>query len=359
MSRDNGLAGGPGDDVVSGGAGDDIPQGGPGDDRVSGDGGDDVVWGDAGRDRLSGGSGRDFMISAEEAGGSTPDAIDCGVGPDEARSDSDDTLQSGCESLIVFSNGLRVGTRPAIDDDSADFSMDCYGLTACDGAITLTGPDGQPLGAARFQLAGYRGRGGQRSAHPQRRGRAAPGSGGSGEPPLGRVEAPGGARRLPDVPARRDAAGAPRELGSRAMAKTERSTDIAKPPEEVFPYLFEADKVPQWTTGLHSYERLDGGALGKGSKFRENLEVSGQKIDAELEITAFDPPHRAESRTEIRGIDVISTYELTPSGSGTRLTQTIEASGGGLKGRVLIPVIQPHLEKKLDADLAALRALLA
>ena len=142
------------------------------------------------------------------------------------------------------------------------------------------------------------------------------------------------------------------------MAKTERSTDIAKPPEDVFPYLFEADKVPQWTTGLSSYERLDGGALGKGSKFRENLEVSGQKIDAELEITAFEPPHRAESRTEIRGIDVVSTYELTPSGSGTRLTQTIEASGGGLKGRVLIPVIQPHLEKKLDADLAALASLL-
>ena len=142
------------------------------------------------------------------------------------------------------------------------------------------------------------------------------------------------------------------------MAKTERSTDIPKPPDAVFPYLFEADKVPQWTTGLSSYERLDGGALGKGSKFRENLEVSGQKIDAELEITAFEPPHRAESRTEIRGIDVVSTYELTPSGSGTRLTQTIEASGGGLKGRVLIPVIQPHLEKKLDADLAALAALL-
>jgi len=56
--------------------------------------------------------------------------------------------------------------------------------------------------------------------------------------------------------------------------------------------------------------------------------------------------------------EVTSTYELTPSGSGTRLTQTIEASGGGLKGRVLIPVIQPHLEKKLDADLAALASLL-
>jgi uncharacterized protein YndB with AHSA1/START domain len=143
------------------------------------------------------------------------------------------------------------------------------------------------------------------------------------------------------------------------MAKTERSTDIAKPPEEVFPYLFEEDKVPQWTTGLHGYERVDGGALGRGSKFRENLEVSGQKIDAVLEVTAYDPPRGAETRTEIRGIDVISTYSLAPDDAGTRLTQTVEAKGGGLKGRVLIPVIQPHLERKLDADLAALRALLA
>jgi uncharacterized protein YndB with AHSA1/START domain len=143
------------------------------------------------------------------------------------------------------------------------------------------------------------------------------------------------------------------------MAQTARSTDIAKPPEEVFPYLFEEDKVPQWTTGLHRYDRLDGGALGQGSKFRENLEVSGQKIDAVLELTAYDPPRGAASRTEIRGIDVRFTYELAPNGGGTRLTQTVEASGGGLKGRVLIPMIQPYLERKLDADLAALASLLA
>ena len=143
------------------------------------------------------------------------------------------------------------------------------------------------------------------------------------------------------------------------MAKTERSTEIAKPPEEVFPYLFDDDKVPRWTTGLERYERLDGGPLGRGSRFREVVEVSGQRIDGELEITRYDPPRGAESRTEVRGIDVIFTYELAPQGSGTRLTQSVEATGGGLKGRMLIPVLQPHLERKVEADLAALAALLA
>jgi carbon monoxide dehydrogenase subunit G len=143
------------------------------------------------------------------------------------------------------------------------------------------------------------------------------------------------------------------------MAKTERSTDIAKPPDEVFPYLFEPDRVPQWTTGLHEYERLGSGPLAKGARFRERLQVSGQNIDTELEVTAYDPPSSAESRAKIRGIDVISTYDLQPSGAGTRLTQTVEATGGGISGRLLIPVIQPHLERKLEADLAALKALLA
>jgi carbon monoxide dehydrogenase subunit G len=143
------------------------------------------------------------------------------------------------------------------------------------------------------------------------------------------------------------------------MAKTERSTDIAKPPGAVFPYLFEPDLVRQWTTGLHEYERLDSGPLGKGARFSERLEVSGQSIDTELEITAYEAPRSAESHAKIRGIDLVSTYDLQPSGTGTRLTQTVEASGGGLQGRLLIPIIQPHLERKLEADLAALAALLA
>ena len=72
-----------------------------------------------------------------------------------------------------------------------------------------------------------------------------------------------------------------------------------------------------------------------------------------------DPPHSAVAAFEIRGVDVVNAYALTDGGGATTLTQSIEAKGGGLKGRVFIPMIQPHLERKLEADLAALRALLA
>ena len=143
------------------------------------------------------------------------------------------------------------------------------------------------------------------------------------------------------------------------MARTERSAEIARPPAEVFPYLLEEDKVPQWTTGLEGYERLDSGPIGRGARFRQALEVSGQRFTVEMEVTDYDPPNAATTSFQIRGVDVVNRYSLADGGGGTRLTQSVEASGGGLKGRVFIPMIQPHLERKLEADLAALRALLA
>ena len=139
------------------------------------------------------------------------------------------------------------------------------------------------------------------------------------------------------------------------MATTERSVEIAQPPAEVFPWLFEEDKVPQWTTGLEGYERLDSGPLGQGARFRQKLEVSGQRFTVELEVFEYDPPASAASSFEIRGVDVVTRYSLADNDGSTKLTQSVEASGGGIKGRLFIPMIQPHLERKLEADLAALK----
>jgi uncharacterized protein YndB with AHSA1/START domain len=143
------------------------------------------------------------------------------------------------------------------------------------------------------------------------------------------------------------------------MASTERSVEIPRPPTDVFPWLFEEDKVPQWTTGLEHYQRLDSGPLGQGARFQQKLEVSGQRFTVELQVFEYHPPDRAASSFEIRGVDVVTRYALAGSGGSTRLTQSVEASGGGIKGRIFIPMIQPHLERKLEADLAALKQRLA
>ncbi len=140
------------------------------------------------------------------------------------------------------------------------------------------------------------------------------------------------------------------------MASFSHSVEIPRPPAEVFRWLLEEDKVPRWTGHLERYERLDDGPLGQGSKVRQVLDVSGRTIDVTLEITGYQPPSGAQTRFSTNGINVISSYALEAAGAGTRLTQAIEAKPGGLSARMLVPVIQPRLEKKLTEDLERLRS---
>ncbi len=143
------------------------------------------------------------------------------------------------------------------------------------------------------------------------------------------------------------------------MASFSRTVSVPKPPAEVFPWLLEEDKVPQWTGRLEEYEVLGDGPLGPGAKIRQVLTVSGQHLDLELEIVRYEPPGFAESRFSTNGIDVVTTYKLHEDGGGTELTQSLEGNASSFKARLLLPVVQPKLEGKLTEDLERLRELLS
>jgi carbon monoxide dehydrogenase subunit G len=133
------------------------------------------------------------------------------------------------------------------------------------------------------------------------------------------------------------------------------SVELSQPPEAVFPWLLEEDKVPQWTSDLQSYA-VDG-TLARGAHVRQTLDLAGG-LKLDLEITEYDPPRGAETRFETNGVKITSVYILEPAGAGTRLTQTLDAKAGGLTARMLIPIVQGRLEKKLTEDLERLRGVL-
>jgi uncharacterized protein YndB with AHSA1/START domain len=140
------------------------------------------------------------------------------------------------------------------------------------------------------------------------------------------------------------------------VASFSHTVEIPRPPAEVFPWLLDEDKVPRWTSHLERYELVDGAALGSGSRVRQVLDVSGRRIDVELEITRYDPPTGAETRFSTNGIEVVTAYALEAAGAATRLTQSVDARPSGLTARMLVPIVQPRLEEKLTQDLERLRA---
>jgi uncharacterized protein YndB with AHSA1/START domain len=134
------------------------------------------------------------------------------------------------------------------------------------------------------------------------------------------------------------------------------SVELAQPPAVVFPWLLEQDKVPRWTSDLARYEA--DAPLRTGAHVKQVLKLGSSELVLDLELTRYEPPRVVETLTETNGVKLMIAYALAPAGAGTRLTQTLEAKASSLTARMLIPVVQGRLEKKVTGDLERLRGVL-
>jgi uncharacterized protein YndB with AHSA1/START domain len=141
------------------------------------------------------------------------------------------------------------------------------------------------------------------------------------------------------------------------MASFTYSVTIPRPPEDVFPWLLEADRVPQWTSNLERYEPE--GWVGPGARIFQTLDVGGHRFDVTMEVVRYEPPREAQTRFSTNGVDVDASYVVAPDGTGTLLTQSLEAKARSLSARLVVPAVQPRLERKLIEDLERLRDLLS
>ena len=141
--------------------------------------------------------------------------------------------------------------------------------------------------------------------------------------------------------------------------RCESTVTIAKLLEEVFPWLIDDDKVPQWMSGLEQYEPVEPGPLHIGSRIRQRLSVSGQNLGFELEVSELAPPRSAVLRFEGSGFKAVNQYAVTPhDGDGSAVTWVISGDTTSFKAKLLAPMVQAKLEEKLDTDLVRLRSLL-
>ena len=134
---------------------------------------------------------------------------------------------------------------------------------------------------------------------------------------------------------------------------------MARPPAEVFPWLVDADKVGRWMGGLRAYEPLTPPPLAVGSRIRQELEVSGQSLGWELEVTRLAPPGAATLAFSGSGFKARNEYSVVANGGGSsEVTWVITGDTISFKARLIAPMVQAKLQEKLDGDLARLRALL-
>jgi uncharacterized protein YndB with AHSA1/START domain len=150
----------------------------------------------------------------------------------------------------------------------------------------------------------------------------------------------------------------------------QREIVIGAPPEAVFAFLAQPERLPEWTPGVVSVRRTSTGPIGVGATTEAQVEAFGVRQTLLGRCTAFEPGRRLVVANETAsGIKVgsvtigkvtsTSASELIPEGAGTRLRASLEygISAGFMTG-LAEKVIGPKMQEDFEQSLRTLKRLL-
>jgi len=134
------------------------------------------------------------------------------------------------------------------------------------------------------------------------------------------------------------------------------SIEISRPPQDVFDYVNDLSRHPEWQTGLLSVEVESEGPTRKGTRAKETRKVPGGKQTYEYEMTEHDPPRAAGFQVLTGPVRPHGSLTLTPLDDGKRtgVEFTIEFAGHGL-GKLLVPFVNRDARKTVPQDLQMLK----
>ena len=148
--------------------------------------------------------------------------------------------------------------------------------------------------------------------------------------------------------------------GGRGESTLEAGIDIAKPPQTVFPYLTEPQKIKSWVSWLVDIRTLTPGQRGVGSRdvwVMEDRNNNNQRMDIETTVTGYEQDKLLAAKlSAAMGFTGDVTYALQPiDGNRTRLNYKASYKFEHWLAKLLEPVISRSAHQKLREDLARLK----
>ena len=124
------------------------------------------------------------------------------------------------------------------------------------------------------------------------------------------------------------------------MAPIVESIEISRRPEDVFTYVTDPSRLPEWQESVVSVRRESDAPLAVGSRVVVTRRVGRRERAMTAELTELNPP----SSWAVRGIDgpvrgmVTGTIEPLGEGERSRVTIALDFEGHGI-GKLLVPLV--------------------
>jgi uncharacterized protein YndB with AHSA1/START domain len=131
---------------------------------------------------------------------------------------------------------------------------------------------------------------------------------------------------------------------------------IDRPPTAVFTYLANLENLPQWNYALAETRQVTPGPPGVGTRYRQTRTIPVHTEES-LEITELTPNRNLTVQGTLNSLPAKLTYTLTPDGSGTTLTNTVDLHPPRPLN-LLAPIALSRIKSAVAANLAVLKQLL-
>ncbi|MFJ6653756.1 SRPBCC family protein [Microbacterium sp. NPDC091313] len=142
------------------------------------------------------------------------------------------------------------------------------------------------------------------------------------------------------------------------MFTIEERVAITRPPAEVFAFLTDPARRPEWDRSVISERLLTAPPVAAGSSIRTRMRVMGRELEFDWTVTAFEPSRVMAATSESGTMPTRLRFEFASAGeSGCGVTATIESSPTGML-RLVEPVVAQAARSTLADGLARAKLLL-
>jgi uncharacterized protein YndB with AHSA1/START domain len=113
--------------------------------------------------------------------------------------------------------------------------------------------------------------------------------------------------------------------------RIEDAVEIARPPQEVFDFLTDPERLPEWQTSTVEVRRERSGPLEPGERFKEVHAAMGRRLESTVEVAEITPPSAFALKILDGAMPLDGRWTFEPAGGGTRVHFVGEADVRGPK----------------------------
>ena len=133
--------------------------------------------------------------------------------------------------------------------------------------------------------------------------------------------------------------------------------DTVADPVAAFDFVVDPSNEPRWNTNAHQSELLTERPVRPGSTARTVGSMGGREMTVDITVETVERPHRTTTVATTGPMRFHTTYDISPTPAGSRITMTVDITASGVL-RVIAPLITVGFARRLRRVQSQLRTAL-